>query len=156
MSRSESTLGSEREGSGIVIADNGLVLTIGYLIVEADDVKIVDNRGRTLPGRVVGYDHATGLGLVKTAVPLDVRPVPFGDSSSVTSTYGGGRYLYDTIKGADLGASTTEFVLDFNFAYNPSCTYDDRWSCPLPPAENRLQVEVAAGERVFDLEDMTG
>ena len=82
--------------------------------------------------------------------------LPFADSTNGTSTYGGGRYLYDTIKGADLGASTTEFVLDFNFAYNPSCTYDDRWSCPLPPAENRLQLEVAAGERVFDLEDLTG
>ena len=82
--------------------------------------------------------------------------LPFGDSSNGTSTYGGGRYLYDTIKGADLGASATEFVLDFNFAYNPSCTYDERWSCPLPPAENKLQLEVSAGERVIDLEDLTG
>jgi len=82
--------------------------------------------------------------------------LPFGDSTNGTSTYGGGRYLYDTIKGADLGASTTELVLDFNFAYNPSCTYDERWSCPLPPAENRLPLEIAAGERVIDLEDLTG
>jgi uncharacterized protein (DUF1684 family) len=82
--------------------------------------------------------------------------LPFGDSTNGTSTYGGGRYLYDTIKGADLGASTTELVLDFNFAYNPSCTYDERWSCPLPPAENRLPLEIAAGERVMDLEDLTG
>ena len=82
--------------------------------------------------------------------------LPFGDLTNGTSTYGGGRYLYDTIKGADLGASATEFVVDFNFAYNPSCTYDDRWSCPLPPAENRLSIEVAAGERVMDLEDLTG
>ena len=81
--RSTSTLGAEREGTGVVIGDNGLILTIGYLIIEADDVKIVDNRGRTLPARVVGYDHSTGLGLVKTAVPLDARPVPFGDSGSV-------------------------------------------------------------------------
>jgi len=82
--------------------------------------------------------------------------LPFGDSTNGTSTYGGGRYLYDTIKGADLGASATELVLDFNFAYNPSCTYDERWSCPLPPAENRLPLEIAAGERVIDLEDLTG
>lgn len=81
--------------------------------------------------------------------------LPFGDSSNGTSTYGGGRYLYDTIKGADLGASEHEFVLDFNFAYNPSCTYDDRWSCPLPPAENRLPFEVPAGERVIE-RDVTG
>lgn len=82
--------------------------------------------------------------------------LPFGDSSNGATTYGGGRYLYDTIKGADLGASTGEFILDFNFAYNPSCAYDDRWSCPLPPSENKLPFEVPAGERVFDLEDLTG
>ena len=82
--------------------------------------------------------------------------LPFGDATNGTATYGGGRYLYDTIKGADLGASAGEFMLDFNFAYNPSCTYDDRWSCPLPPAENKLPFVVPAGERVFDLEDLTG
>jgi len=81
--RSEATLGKEREGTGIVITDSGMILTIGYLIVEVDEVKIVDGRGRTLPGRIVGYDHATGLGLVKTAVPIDARPVPLGESSSV-------------------------------------------------------------------------
>lgn len=73
--------------------------------------------------------------------------LPFGDATNAASTYGGGRYLYDTIKGADLGASQNAFVLDFNFAYNPSCAYDERWSCPLPPAENRLRFEVNAGER---------
>jgi uncharacterized protein (DUF1684 family) len=74
--------------------------------------------------------------------------LPFGDATNGVSTYGGGRYLYDTIKGADLGASAKRFVLDFNFAYNPSCAYDDRWSCPLPPRENRLPFEVDAGERL--------
>ena len=73
--------------------------------------------------------------------------LPFGDRTNGVSTYGGGRYLYDTIKGADLGASPSHFVLDFNFAYNPSCAYDDRWSCPLPPAENALAFDVTAGER---------
>ena len=52
----------EREGTGVVIGDDGLILTIGYLIVEADEVSLVDQQGRTLPARVVGYDHATGLG----------------------------------------------------------------------------------------------
>ena len=74
--------------------------------------------------------------------------LPFADATNGASTYGGGRYLYDTIKGADLGASETRFVLDFNFAYNPSCAYDERWSCPLPPAENRLPFAVEAGERM--------
>lgn len=81
--RSSATLGQEREGTGVVIGENGLILTIGYLIVEADDVQIVDHRGRTLPARVVGYDHATGLGLVRTVVPLDAPPIPLGDSAKL-------------------------------------------------------------------------
>jgi len=74
--------------------------------------------------------------------------LPFADATAGSTTYGGGRYLIDTIKGADLGGSAERFVLDFNFAYNPSCAYDDRWSCPLAPAENRLGVAVEAGERM--------
>ena len=74
--------------------------------------------------------------------------LPFGDASNGRGTYGGGRYLYDTIKGADLGVSADAFVLDFNFAYNPSCAYDARWSCPLSPPENRLPFAVEAGERM--------
>lgn len=73
--------------------------------------------------------------------------VPFLDQTSGVATYGGGRYLYDTIKGADLGVGATTIVLDFNFAYNPSCAYDERWSCPLSPPENRLPFAVEAGER---------
>src|SRR5262249_5085412 len=75
--------GDERDGSGVVIDDNGLVLTIGYLIIEADDVNLVDSRGRTLPARVVGYDHATGLGLVRSIVPLDAPPLELGDSGKL-------------------------------------------------------------------------
>jgi uncharacterized protein (DUF1684 family) len=74
--------------------------------------------------------------------------LPFSDATSGVETYGGGRYLYDTIKGADLGIAGSEIVLDFNFAYNPSCAYDDRWSCPLSPHENRLPFAVTAGERM--------
>jgi uncharacterized protein (DUF1684 family) len=74
--------------------------------------------------------------------------LPFTDATNGAETYGGGRYLYDTIKGADLGADADRVVLDFNFAYNPSCAYDPRWSCPLSPAENRLAFEVTAGERL--------
>jgi len=77
--------------------------------------------------------------------------LPFSDATSGESTYGGGRYLYDTIKGADLGAHADRIVLDFNFAYNPSCAYDDRWVCPLSPAENALPFAVTAGERTPDI-----
>ena len=82
--RSEDSLGNEREGTGVVIGRDGLVLTIGYLIVEADDVKITDSKGRVMPARVVGYDHTSGFGLVRTVVPIDATPIPLGDSGKTT------------------------------------------------------------------------
>ena len=73
--------------------------------------------------------------------------LPFADETNGTSTYGGGRYLLDGIKGADLGMSNGRLIIDFNFAYNPSCAYSPDWLCPLAPAENRLPSAVSAGER---------
>lgn len=64
-------------------------------------------------------------------------------------TYGGGRYLLDTIKGADLGRGSADLVLDFNFAYNPSCAYDPAWACPLAPPGNTVLVDIPVGERYF-------
>ncbi len=72
----------------------------------------------------------------------------FRDATSGKETYGACRYLLDTVKGADLGTEGERLVLDFNFAYNPSCAYDARWACPLAPPENRLAVSVRAGERL--------
>jgi uncharacterized protein (DUF1684 family) len=72
----------------------------------------------------------------------------FRDETSGRSTYGACRYLLDTVKGADLGTDGDRLVLDFNFAYNPSCSYDPSWVCPLAPPENRLSVAVEAGERM--------
>ena len=76
--------------------------------------------------------------------------VPVRDVTSGHETYGGGRYLLDTIKSADLGSelATTTVVLDFNYAYHPSCAYDPRWACPLTPPENRLSIPVRFGERL--------
>ncbi len=74
--------------------------------------------------------------------------VPFADATSGSETYGAGRYLLDTIKGADLGQQDGLLVLDFNYAYQPSCSYDPSWSCPLAPPANRLPVPVRAGERL--------
>lgn len=73
--------------------------------------------------------------------------VAFRDATSAQSTYGGGRYLLDTVKGADLGKVGDRVVLDFNFSYNPSCSYDSRWACPLPLPETSLGLEVRVGER---------
>ncbi|MDP8904611.1 MAG: DUF1684 domain-containing protein [Chloroflexota bacterium] len=76
--------------------------------------------------------------------------LPFRDSTSGGDTYAAGRYLLDTVKGADLGGDPAggELLLDFNMAYHPSCAYDARWNCPLAPPENRLTVAVPAGERL--------
>jgi len=76
--------------------------------------------------------------------------LPFRDASNSSGTYGGGRYLYDGIKGADLNTTAGQFILDFNFAYNPSCAYNDQWICPLSPAENRLSLAITAGEKQFE------
>ena len=92
--------------------------------------------------------------------------LPFRDSTCGQESYGGGRYLFDTVKGSDfiqidagkgnapaskeaLGYSGGKMLLDFNYAYNPSCAYDARWVCPLAPNENRLSVPIRAGERAF-------
>jgi uncharacterized protein (DUF1684 family) len=73
--------------------------------------------------------------------------LPFRDATSGRASYGAGRYLLDTVKGADLGMVEDRLVLDFNFSYNPSCAYDPKWVCPLAPPPNRLDVEIEAGER---------
>ena len=78
--------------------------------------------------------------------------VPFADATSGEETYGAGRYLLDTVKGADLGTDGDRLVLDFNLAYNPSCSYDPRWACPLSPPANRLTIPVRAGERHVERE----
>jgi serine protease Do len=81
--RSNRTLGSAREGSGVVIDGEGLVLTIGYLILEAEQVQIVTDDERVIPGRVVGYDNATGFGLVQALTPLRIDAAPLGRSAQV-------------------------------------------------------------------------
>jgi uncharacterized protein (DUF1684 family) len=80
--------------------------------------------------------------------------LPFRDATSGKETYGGGRYLFDTVKNTDglsleLKAGSLEIVIDFNYAYNPSCAYDARWACPLAPRENWLSVAISAGEKIY-------
>ncbi len=74
--------------------------------------------------------------------------LPFRDGTCGRETYHAGRYLIDTAKGANLGLGNAEIVLDFNYAYNPSCAYGDRWVCPLAPPENTLRFEVPVGEKM--------
>jgi uncharacterized protein len=79
--------------------------------------------------------------------------VPVKDALAGSRTYGGGRYLLDTVKGADLGGDLREgrLVVDLNFAYNPSCAYSPLWTCPLAPATNTVQAELPVGELTSDL-----
>lgn len=78
--------------------------------------------------------------------------LPFRDATSGKETYGGGRYLFDTVKNTDglcleITPDSPDVTIDFNYAYNPSCAYDARWACPLAPRENWLPVAIQAGER---------
>ncbi|HET9614537.1 MAG TPA: DUF1684 domain-containing protein [Candidatus Limnocylindrales bacterium] len=76
--------------------------------------------------------------------------LPFRDATNGRETYGAGRYLLDAAKSADLGAGHApgSLILDFNFAYQPSCAFDPKWACPLAPPSNRLDLEIRAGERL--------
>jgi len=84
--RSLRTLGREREGSGVLIAPSGLILTIGYLILEADSIEVTDNSGKTVSATVAAYDHASGFGLIKPRIPLTAKGALVGSSSEVTAT----------------------------------------------------------------------
>lgn len=80
--------------------------------------------------------------------------LPYRDARAPAETYGGGRYLFDTVKGSDFlrlpdEDGATRILLDFNYGYNPSCAYDARWACPLAPRENWLSFPIRAGERLY-------
>jgi S1-C subfamily serine protease len=82
--RSAETLGREREGSGVVIGSDGLILTIGYLILEADSIQVTTHDNRVIPARPVGYDQATGFGLVRPVLPLrGIQPVALGNAQEL-------------------------------------------------------------------------
>lgn len=108
-------------------------------VVPFDLVGIVD-----VPG--AGSLDVWKLGSYGGGIFLPVKDALAGHPGG---TYGGGRYLLDTIKGADLGSGSApdSLVLDFNFAYNPSCAYDPEWACPLAQAGNTVAVEIPVGER---------
>ncbi len=102
-----------------------------------------------VPFELVGRVTLPGLGLLDVwwvAVYGGGLFVPVKDATSGTTSYGGGRYVVDTIKGADLGGDVTGLVVDLNFAYQPSCAYDEAWACPLPGPGNTLQEPVPVGE----------
>lgn len=117
-----------------------------------------------LPVSTGGQEEFTRIGSVEVSLPGGTRSLgvywmagyagglflPFRDATNGRETYGAGRYLLDAAKSADLGpgAAPQSLVLDFNFAFQPSCAFDPQWACPLAPAENRLDIAVEAGERL--------
>jgi uncharacterized protein (DUF1684 family) len=110
----------------------------------------------TSDGRVE-LDRVGRVSVAELGVELDVwwlaqygggLFLPLRDGTARSETYGGGRYLLDTVKGADLGSREGRLVLDFNFLYHPSCRYSPEWSCPLAPEGNTTPVPIRGGERL--------
>ena len=110
--------------------------SLAFVRIGAVEIPFADGRRRLSLFWMAGY--AGGLFL------------PFRDATNGSETYGAGRYLLDTAKSADLGgdAERGTLVLDFNFAFHPSCAFDPKWACPLAPPENRLDLAICAGERL--------
>ncbi|RFA13514.1 hypothetical protein B7R22_12660 [Subtercola boreus] len=150
-------LPEDREGfAGLPVADYDPAWRFEVELVAPEEPARFDFETGTdgvVPFELVGRTDVPGVGLLDVwrlqsyggGLFLPVRDALAGRDGG---TYGGGRYLLDTIKGAFLGegAAPASLVLDFNFAYNPSCAYDPAWACPLAPAGNRVGVEIPVGE----------
>ena len=113
-------LGTERAGNGILISDSGLIVTIGYLVTEAESLWLVANNGQTVQGDVIGYDHETGLGLIQALGRLTVRPMEVGSSAdlrlneqTVLAAGGGRRHaLASKVAAKREFAGSWEYLLD--------------------------------------------
>jgi uncharacterized protein (DUF1684 family) len=104
-----------------------------------------------VPFELVGRVTLPGLGTLDVwwaAVYGGGVFLPLKDATSGNASYGGGRYVLDTVKGADLGGDPGALVVDLNFSFQPSCAYDDAWACPLPGAGNTLAAAVPVGELI--------
>jgi uncharacterized protein (DUF1684 family) len=125
----------------------------------AGTVSVPTSEGRSMPFRRLGWvDVPFPMGLRRLSVfwmegYAGGLYLPFGDATNGSETYGAGRYLLDGAKSADLGGDRDQgtLLLDFNFAYHPSCAFDPRWACPLTPPENRLDLPIRAGERLGEI-----
>jgi serine protease Do len=110
--RSAATLGKQRQGSGVVIGNGDLVLTIGYLILEAEQVQLITDDEREVPARLIGYDVATGFGLVQPLAPLRIEPAPFGTAANLAR----GDTLMFVSGGAGGAISPAQLVSRRNFS----------------------------------------
>ena len=135
------------------------------LDVERVGIEVPTGTDGIVPFERIGVVHLPGSRGDEPSGSLDVWAlrsyggglfVPFRDRTAGRTTYGAGRYLIDTVKGADLGGEADPetgagwLVIDFNFGYHPSCAYDPAWACPLAQPGNVLDVEVPVGEQLPD------
>lgn len=122
------TLGTDRAGNGVLIGNDGLVLTIGYLVMEAEEIWLTNNDGRVVPGHVIGFDYVTGFGLVQALGPIGAAPLPLGDSrklrpgARVVIAGGGGRRhsIAAHVVARQEFAGYWEYVLDGAFFTAPA------------------------------------
>ena len=117
--------------------------------VEAQRLDVATGTDGVVSFERIGRLHLPGIGDLDVWWLLSYAGglfVPVKDALAGSATYGGGRYLLDTAKGADLGGEDGWLVADLNFAYNPSCAYDPAWACPLAPPGNTVQAPIRAGE----------
>lgn len=130
--------------------------------VEPTGLNVAMSPEESMTMTTVGRVHFTvdGQAVTLSIYWLDVYGgglfLPFRDTTCPEQSYGGGRYLFDTIKGSDFlpvesVSGWQSIAIDFNYAYNPSCAYNDQWICPLAPIENRLSVPIQAGEMKFKM-----
>ena len=109
--RSAETLGKERTGSGVVIGEDGLILTIGYLMLEAQNIQILTSDNKTLPAQAVAYDLATGFGLIKPLLPMrGVKPVPLGKLEDVSQGESLMACIGAQTSGEDVDVNMTQLV----------------------------------------------
>ena len=138
--------------------DPALRLTAHLEPTTRDELRTVDTAGDgPIRMRLTGHVTVPDLGIELDVWWFDQYGgglfVPVRDATAGTSSYGGGRYLLDTAKGADLGTTADgQLTLDFNFLYHPSCRYSEAWECPLAPEGNTVRVGIEAGERLPTVE----
>jgi S1-C subfamily serine protease len=155
------SLGTRREGSGVVIRENGLVLTIGYLITEAEDVWLTRHDGRVVPGHALAYDQQTGFGLVQALAPLDLKPLPIGDSDTTTVgdpvvfADGEGHFVRANIVAKQEFAGYWEYLLDEAIFITPA--HPSWGGAALVDAEGKLlgigslRLQMSQGGEIADI-----
>lgn len=137
---------TDAEAAAGIHPAGGVPMTISFVPASTGAPPSLDVAGHVTLGLPGGPGRLPVLRLLEYSGGIFV---PFGDATNGGATYAAGRYLLDTAKGADLGVTPDNaLILDFNFAYQPSCAFDPRWACPLAPPEARLAIAIEVGERI--------